>query len=114
MLTQRQRDLLTFLEGYIRANGGVSPSYREMARALGLKSQSGIHRLIGGLEERGFIERRQRLRRSISIVEPDASVDDFRKLFSRIFSEQGPDIALAVLGDLIRDLQPVVPTAEIH
>ena len=36
---------------------GWSPSFDEMKEALALKSKSGIHRLITGLEERGFIRR---------------------------------------------------------
>ena len=39
------------------AKGEVAPSFDEMRNALGLKSKSGIHRLIGALEERGFLER---------------------------------------------------------
>ena len=33
----------------------VPPSFDEMRNALGLASKSGIHRLVSGLEERGYI-----------------------------------------------------------
>ena len=56
MLTQRQHQLLLFIHGYLRDHG-VPPSFEEMREALRLKSKSGIHRLITGLEERGYIRR---------------------------------------------------------
>ena len=56
MLTQKQRDLLILIHERM-AKDGVAPSFDEMREELGLKSKSGIHRLIGVLEERGFLER---------------------------------------------------------
>ena len=56
MLTQKQRQLLIFINEKIHKTG-TSPSYEEMKSALSLKSKSGIHRLINGLEERGFLKR---------------------------------------------------------
>ena len=49
MLTKKQRNLLIFINKKIRSSG-VSPSYEEMKNSLGLKSKSGIHRLITALE----------------------------------------------------------------
>ena len=55
MLTQKQHELLIFIHRRL-SDTGVSPSFDEMKRALGLKSKSGIHhRTDHGLEERGFI-----------------------------------------------------------
>ena len=47
---------------------GVSPSFDEMKDALDLKSKSGIHRLITGLEERGFIRRLPHRARALEVV----------------------------------------------
>ncbi|MEX1148156.1 MAG: transcriptional repressor LexA, partial [Sphingomonadales bacterium] len=46
----------------------VAPSYDEMKDALGLKSKSGIHRLIKALEERGFIRRLPHRARALEIL----------------------------------------------
>jgi repressor LexA len=55
------------------AESGVSPSFEEMKEALNLKSKSGIHRLISGLEERGFIRRLAHRARALEVVKlPDA------------------------------------------
>ena len=56
MLTRKQHELLMFINQRLAATG-VAPSFDEMKDALNLRSKSGIHRLISGLEERGFIHR---------------------------------------------------------
>lgn len=72
MLTPKQHELLTFLSARLR-DTGVCPSFDEMKDALGLKSKSGIHRLIAGLEERGFIRRLPHRARALEILrEPEA------------------------------------------
>ena len=45
MLTRKQHQLLLFINQRLNATG-VCPSFDEMKDALGLKSKSGIHRLI--------------------------------------------------------------------
>jgi len=74
MLTRKQHELLTFINGYL-ADKGVSPSFDEMKEALSLKSKSGIHRLITGLEERGFIRRLPHRARALEVLKlPDSAV----------------------------------------
>ena len=67
MLTRKQYELLLFINRRL-SDGGVSPSFEEMKEALGLKSKSGIHRLISGLEERGFIRRLPHRARALEVV----------------------------------------------
>ncbi|HYD64678.1 transcriptional repressor LexA [Azospirillum sp.] len=67
MLTRKQHELLLFIHERL-GQGGVSPSFDEMKDALGLKSKSGIHRLITGLEERGFIRRLPHRARALEVV----------------------------------------------
>lgn len=67
MLTRKQHQLLLFLHRHL-SEEGVSPSFDEMKDALSLKSKSGIHRLISGLEERGFIRRLPHRARAIEIL----------------------------------------------
>jgi repressor LexA len=67
MLTRKQYELLVFINRRL-AESGVSPSFEEMKEALGLKSKSGIHRLISGLEERGFIKRLPHRARALEVV----------------------------------------------
>ncbi|HBM90721.1 MAG TPA: repressor LexA [Rhodospirillaceae bacterium] len=67
MLTRKQKELLLFIRQSL-AQEGVTPSFDEMKVALGLRSKSGIHRLITGLEERGFIKRLPHRARALEIL----------------------------------------------
>lgn len=67
MLTQKQKDLLLFINDRMRETG-VPPSFDEMKDALELKSKSGIHRLITALVERGFIRRLPHRARAIEVI----------------------------------------------
>ena len=69
MLTKKQHELLLFLEEKI-AKSGVTPSFEEMKNKVGLKSKSGIHRLISALEDRGFIKKLPFKARAIEILKP--------------------------------------------
>ena len=76
MLTRKQHQLLTYIDNHLNANG-VPPSYDEMKDALGLKSKSGIHRLITALEERGFIRRLPHKARALEVMKkPQNMIDD--------------------------------------
>ncbi|MBA3667228.1 MAG: transcriptional repressor LexA [Sphingomonas sp.] len=67
MLTSKQHELLNFIHERLSATG-VSPSFDEMREALDLKSKSGVHRLIGALEERQFIRRLPNRARALEVV----------------------------------------------
>ncbi len=67
MLTRKQHEILLLLHTHLEERG-VSPSFDEMKDALGLKSKSGIHRLILALEERGFIRRLPNRARAIEVL----------------------------------------------
>lgn len=67
MLTAKQHELLIFIQHRLDADG-ISPSFEEMKDALGLKSKSGIHRLISALEERGFLRRLPNRARALEIT----------------------------------------------
>jgi repressor LexA len=67
MLTKKQHELLLFINQRLAATG-VAPSFDEMKDALSLRSKSGIHRLISGLEERGFIRRLPHRARALEVT----------------------------------------------
>lgn len=67
MLTRKQYQLLMFIDKRLK-EVGVSPSFDEMKEALGLRSKSGIHRLITALEERGFLRRLPHRARALEVL----------------------------------------------
>ena len=81
MLTRKQHELLTYIDGFIKETG-FSPSFEEMKDALQLRSKSGIHRLISALEERGCLKRRHNRARALEVMRmpngpaPAVGIDD--------------------------------------
>lgn len=76
-LTRRQRDALAFIEAH-QAEKGIPPSYDEIATGIGLRSRSGIHRLIGELVARDRISMRPYAPRSIVVTVPLRDVEKGR------------------------------------
>jgi repressor LexA len=67
LLTAKQHELLLFISDRL-AETGVSPSFEEMKDALDLRSKSGVHRLIGALEERNYLRRLPNRARALEVV----------------------------------------------
>ena len=67
MLTRKQHELLRYISDRL-AEDGICPSFDEMKDALGLKSKSGVHRLITALEERGFVRRLRYRARALEVL----------------------------------------------
>ncbi|EJF77357.1 LexA repressor [Bartonella sp. DB5-6] len=67
MLTCKQYELLLFIHNHIKETG-VPPSFDEMKIALERSSKSGIHKLIIGLEQRGFIRRLPKRARAVEVI----------------------------------------------
>jgi repressor LexA len=67
MLTPQQKRLFDFIVAKIDGEG-VAPTFTDIQAHLGLKSKSGIHRILSCLEERGFIRRIPNRRQAIDVV----------------------------------------------
>lgn len=66
--TRQQKQLYDFIVAYNNEKG-YPPSFQEMTDGIGLRSKSGIHRLINALEERGKIARLRNRARSVVPVD---------------------------------------------
>ena len=73
MLTKRMRETLEFIESELAITGGVAPSLEQICVALGLSNKSAAHRLLGCLEERGYIRRLHHRARAMEVLRPSAS-----------------------------------------
>lgn len=60
--------VMRFLQRYADSHDGVSPTYAEIARGVGVRSCSNISSLLDRLEERGFIVRLPHKRRAITLL----------------------------------------------
>lgn len=91
MLTKKQLQLLEFIHTRVQKEG-VPPSFDEMKEELGLRSKSGIHRLITGLEERGYITRLAHRARALEITRlPDALAKKSGGFQPRVIGGDRPD-----------------------
>jgi repressor LexA len=104
MLTRKQYELLIFVDQRLKTTG-VSPSFDEMKDALDLKSKSGIHRLITGLVERGFIRRLPHRARALEVVKLPENMVETRA------SEPGTGFAPNVIRGDFKTALPGAPVA---
>jgi repressor LexA len=68
-LTRRQREILTYLSGYIQAKG-YAPSFEEIAKQFSFQSLATVHEHLTNLERKGYIRRTPNESRAIEIVPP--------------------------------------------
>lgn len=69
VLYDKERKILEFL-AHFQQKFGYSPTLREIAAGVGLKSPATIHEHIESLIEKGYLAREDGERRSIKIVDP--------------------------------------------
>lgn len=102
--TKKQRELLTFIDGFIKGNG-YGPSYREVMRALDYKSVSTVATHIDGLIARGWLLKKDNSARSLIVVH---SVPSARSDASIVASVAAPS-AEQVIRDKITELREAGP-----
>ena len=66
-LTERQKDIFKFIEGYLEKND-YSPSLEDIGAHFGIASMNGVYKHLKILEERGYIKRLSNKARSIQLV----------------------------------------------
>lgn len=101
MLTRKQKDLLMLIYRHIEAEG-VPPSFEEMKEELGLKSKSGIHRLISALEERGFVRRLKHRARALEVIRLPEDLSDAARLSQNSPFHQPAPVTPATTGQIVR------------
>jgi SOS-response transcriptional repressor LexA len=105
-MTRRQAQLLDFIRARLGSDSVVSPSYEEMRVELGLRSLSGVHRLVERLVVRGFIERRPGCARSIRLTsEPGTDIEKLEQAVTRVCDSLGAARARTLLRAHLSNLR---------
>lgn len=73
--TKKQKELLSFLDGFIKGNG-FGPSYREIMRGLDYKSVSTVATHVDGLIARGWLVKKDNSARSLEVLYTEQSVTE--------------------------------------
>lgn len=68
-LTRRQRDVLVFIEQYLK-DKGYPPSVRDIAKQFGLVSAAGVHKHIKALVRKNYLSKDDHLSRSLRVLKP--------------------------------------------
>ena len=66
-ITRRQKEVIDFLSSFTQKNG-YSPSYEEIASALGLNSLATVHKHVTNLQSKGLLQRAHNRSRSIDVL----------------------------------------------
>ena len=69
-LTKRQREILTYLQGYAE-DRGYAPSFEEIAAKFNYNSLATVHEHLTNLERKGYIRRSYNESRAIEILPSD-------------------------------------------
>jgi SOS-response transcriptional repressor LexA len=86
--TKKQRELLSFIDGFIKGNG-YGPSYREVMRALEYKSVSTVAAHVDGLIARGYLRKKDNSARTLEVVMlRDMSGDDVHEQIAALFENK--------------------------
>lgn len=84
MLTQKQREVLVFIESFMSAHG-IPPSVREISDGTGHKGSSNVHRMMNCLEERGYIKRLRNRARALEVIKPITKPDPWGRNETQAF-----------------------------
>lgn len=70
--TKKQRELLSFIDGFIKGNG-YAPSFREIQRSLAYKSVSTVAIHVDGLIAKGYLRKVDNSARTLEVCTPVAT-----------------------------------------
>lgn len=69
-LTDRQRQVLSFIGESIRSRG-YPPTLREIGERMGIRSTNGVNDHLKALEKKGYLQRQDLKSRALRVLEPD-------------------------------------------
>jgi SOS-response transcriptional repressor LexA len=107
-MTPRQLACLKFIREYIALNE-FSPTYREIAVALNLKSHGAAHMMVRRLIQQGYLRQERGGHRSLVPTDPAA-----RKLACDTAARQAPDNDLKTIPDKREIVRALVQSIEAH
>jgi repressor LexA len=67
-MTEKQKLVYDFIQMFLKLKG-FAPSYSEIAQGLGMTSKSNIHRHIHTLREKGLLQIKPHMVRSMKVID---------------------------------------------
>lgn len=87
-LTPLQYRFMLALQNRLKASPDIGPTYADLMKDLGLKSKSGIARLVDECVERGRIQKSSNRDRSLTILHPVAEGEEAPHDLIKSFSDR--------------------------
>lgn len=109
-LGERHQKIMQFLTSYQNDNG-YSPSIREIGKFINVESTSLVDYYLKQLEDMGYIERDQRVSRSIRILKPMRSVGG--KIVEAAHHALNELISLPLIGRIYASVPIPVPPSDL-
>lgn len=111
LMTDRHRKIMTFLEEYQNENQ-FSPSIREIGNSIGVNSTSLVDYYLRQLTDLGYLERNDRISRSIRITKPYEEENSSPTGKRLVFSRQEV-VRFPVLGRIVASEPIPVPGSDL-
>ncbi|MCX6056478.1 MAG: transcriptional repressor LexA [Chloroflexi bacterium] len=116
-LSERHRKIMEFLTKFQDTNG-YSPSIRQIGDNINVKSTSLVNYYLNRLHELGYIERENRISRSIRVVQSVKSEFDIPGKISEVFRSAGNMISdlvsIPIAGRIVASAPLPMPTSDLN
>lgn len=106
MLTAKQQQCYRYLKEYAAMHHGMSPTFQEIADALGLRSKSRVTRILDSMEARGRVRRIRDHHRAIEVI-PECSPRNARVIQGTPLSYPSPEAQFFVWDAEAKALKPM-------
>lgn len=116
-LSERHRKIMEFLTKFQDANG-YSPSIRQIGDSISVKSTSLVDYYLNQLLEMGYIERENRISRSIRVVQPVKEETSITGKVAEVIRNAGNVlsdlISIPIAGRIVASAPLPMPTSDLN
>lgn len=115
-LSERHRKIMDFLTKFQDENG-YSPSIRQIGDSIDVKSTSLVDYYLTQLQEMGFIEREDRISRSIRVLQPVQETPTFAEKVNEVIQKAGNVlndlVSVPIAGRIVASAPLPMPTSDL-
>ena len=115
-LSERHRKIMDFLTRFQDENG-YSPSIRQIGDSIDVKSTSLVDYYLTQLQEMGFIEREDRISRSIRVLQPVQDTPTFAEKVNEVIQKAGNAlndlVSVPIAGRIVASAPLPMPTSDL-
>jgi len=115
-LSERHRKIMEFLTKFQESNG-YSPSIRQIGDSIDVKSTSLVDYYLNQLHEMGYIDREDRISRSIRVLKTISNNPSFTNVVSETIQKAGDVLAglvrIPIAGRIVASAPLPMPTSDL-